>query len=69
MFVSVMAILTESITKPKKVICCVGVIADFLGCVVKRSSVKDFPVFLMLLKQLRAISASSRKLSRYLTDK
>ena len=69
MSVNVMDILTESITKPKKVICCVGVIVDFLGCVVKRSSVKNFTVFLMLLKQLRAISASSRKSSRYLTDK
>ena len=59
MFLSVMIILTESITKPKKVICFVGLSADFWVYVVKLNSLKSLTVFLILLKQLRTISLAT----------
>ena len=53
MSMSVMVILTKSITKPKKVICCVGMNTDFSGCIVKPNSLKSFTLSLTLLKQVK----------------
>lgn len=51
MFLSVMIIPTESITKPKKVICFVGLSADFWVYVVKLNSLKSLTVFFDIIKR------------------